>query len=206
MENTSYKKMANFITDVVRLKTLPVAIKFSQTSEPFPEKTRRPSVAFGKRVTICQAVTMARVYGWTVGLTKEDIICVPAMLAFGFTDASDPAENLGNLFCEVEFAREKQMAFDEVETMFRLENSEQRAITLSPWVKNLFVPDAVAFYGNPAQIMRMVQAIVFEEGVRIQGNFGGKVECSEYLIAPYLTGKARIATGDGRPDFFDDPG
>ncbi|MFO8083302.1 MAG: DUF169 domain-containing protein [Desulfobacterales bacterium] len=193
MDKPSYDTMANFVRDDLRLKTLPIAIKFSQTNESFPEKTSRPSVLFGKRVTICQAVTMARVYGWTVGLTKEDIICVPAMLAFGFTNASDPAENLGNLFCEVEFAKEKQMALDEVKTMYRLENSEKRAITISPWVKNLYEPDAVAFYGNPAQIMRMVQAIVFEEGVRIQGNFGGKVECSEYLIAPYLTGKARIA-------------
>ena len=38
-----------------------------------------------------------------------------------------------------------------------------RAIVISPWVKNLFEPDAVAFYGNPAQIMRMVQAVLFED-------------------------------------------
>ncbi len=64
---------------------------------------------------------------------------------------------------------------------------------MSPWFKNLYEPDCFAFYGNPAQIMRMVQAIVFEEGTRIQGNFGGKVECTEYLVAPYLTGKPRIS-------------
>ena len=43
--------------------------------EPFPEKTRRPKAFLKKRVTICQGVTMARLYGWTVGLAKEDIVC-----------------------------------------------------------------------------------------------------------------------------------
>ncbi len=30
---------------------------------------------------------MVRIYGWTIGLTKEDLICVPAMIAFGFSGA-----------------------------------------------------------------------------------------------------------------------
>ena len=45
---------------------------------------------------------MARVYGWTVGLTREDLICVPAMIVFGLSNASDPDETLGKLFCEVD--------------------------------------------------------------------------------------------------------
>ncbi len=41
--------------------------------------------------------------------------------------------------------------------------------------------------------MRMVQGLSFEEGYRISGNFGGKVECSEYLIAPYKAQYPRVA-------------
>lgn len=193
MNNPDHAKMAHFIREDLRLKTLPVAVKFMDSNQSFPEKTKRPSVTLEKKVTLCQAVTMARVYGWTLGLAKEDIICVPALLAFGFTNVSNSAETLGKLFCEVEFAKEEQKAIHEANTLKRLENNEERAILMSPWFKNLFEPDCVVFYGNPAQIMRMVQAIVFEEGTRIQGNFGGKVECTEYLVAPYLTGKPRIS-------------
>ncbi len=193
MDKPDFKEMAQFIREDLRLKTFPIAVKFSTTSEPFPEKTKQPSIALKKRVTICQAVTMARLYGWTVGCTREDLICVPAMLAFGFTDATDPEQTLGNLFCEVEFSQEKDKAILEVNSMNRLENSKERTIILSPLVKTVFEPDCVVIYGNPAQVMRMVQAVVFEEGTRIQGNFGGKVECTEYLIAPYLTGKPRIS-------------
>ncbi len=59
--------------------------------------------------------------------------------------------------------------------------------------KGLFDPDTVLFYGNPAQIMRLAQAVVHAHGRRIAGNFGGKVECTEYLIAPFRTGAPRIA-------------
>jgi uncharacterized protein (DUF169 family) len=193
MDKPDYKEMSNFIREDLRLKTQPIAVKFTNTNEIFPEKTKQPSVVLEKRVTICQAVTMARVYGWTVGLTRDDLICVPAMLAFGFTNAVDSKDTLGNLFCEVEFSKEKEKAANEVKSMNRLENSRDRAIILSPLMKTRFEPDCVAIYGNPAQVMRMVQAVVFEEGERIQGNFGGKVECTEYLIAPYLTSKPRIA-------------
>lgn len=59
--------------------------------------------------------------------------------------------------------------------------------------KGLIDPDSVLLYGNPAQIMRFAQAIVHAQGQRIAGNFGGKVECTEYLIAPFKTGSPRIA-------------
>jgi hypothetical protein len=47
---------------------------------------------------------MARNYGSTVGLAKEDIICVPAARAFGFSDAKAPSLSLAGLFCEVGFS------------------------------------------------------------------------------------------------------
>ena len=51
----------------------------------------------------------------------------------------------------------------------------------------------VVVYGNPAQLMRLIQAATFSLGARVSGEFGGKVECSEYLIAPYRSGEFRVA-------------
>ena len=47
-------------------------------------------------------------------------------------------------------------------------------------------------YGNPAQVSRMVQAATFDTDEKIQGLFGGKVECPEYLVRPFKTGQPRI--------------
>ncbi len=192
MTQVNYQEIAAFIQNDLRLRTFPVAVKFLKDGANFPEKTRRPSTVLDKRVTICQGVTMARNYGWTVGLTQEDLICVPGMIAFGFGGAASQPETLGKLFCEVGFSSDEEGAVKEAEGMIRLENDEYMAIALAPLQKGLFDPDTVALYGNPAQIMRMVQALVYKDNPRIPGSFGGKVECSEYLIAPFKTQRPRI--------------
>jgi uncharacterized protein (DUF169 family) len=184
---------AEFISNDLRLKTLPIAVKFLADKSGFPEKTRQPSVVLGKKMTICQAVTLARVYGWTVGLTKADLICVPAMIAFGLAATTDQRGKLSKLFCHVDFAKDPEGAASEVASMSMLDKGESEAMLLAPLNKGLVEPDTVAIYGNPAQVMRLIQAWVFQEGKRIPGNFGGKVECTEYLIAAYKTGMPRVA-------------
>lgn len=185
--------MAEYISNNLRLKTLPISVKFLKEKTTWPDKTRQPSKTLGKKITICQGITLARVYGWTVGLAREDLICVPAMLAFGFTPAQDPADALGRLFCDINFGSSKEAAMREVDSISRFENGEFEAIVMAPLQKGLFDPDTVVIYGNPAQIMRIVQAVVFENEGRVPGNFGGKVECSEYLIAPFQTRSPRIS-------------
>ncbi|MFC1835931.1 DUF169 domain-containing protein [Thermodesulfobacteriota bacterium] len=188
-----YAAGAQFVSNDLRLRTAPIAIKFLTDDSQFPDKVRRPSALLGKRITICQAVTLARLYRWTVGITGDDLICVPAMISFGFTKADDQMEALDELFCQVDFRKDDSDAPKEVQFMHHLKNREYPAIALAPLEKGLFEPDTIAFYGNPAQIMRLVQAWVYEKGGRVPGNFGGKVECTEYLIAPFKTGSARVA-------------
>jgi uncharacterized protein (DUF169 family) len=192
MANKELQTSAEFLSSDLRLKTFPVSAKFLKTGSGFPEKTRQPSAVLRKKITICQAVTLARVYGWTVGLRREDLICVPSMIAFGFAKTTEPEAALGRLFCEMDFARNKEAATQEAESMFHFENEEYEAILLSPLQKGLYDPETIAVYGNPAQVTRMVQSLVYQLGKRIPGNFGGKVECSEYLIAPFKTSEPRI--------------
>lgn len=184
---------ANFISNNLRLRTFPVAVKFLKDKSAFPEETTQPSTALGKRITICQAVTMTRLYGRTMGLTKEDMICVPAMIAFGFTRALDRVSTLGNLFCGGSLSQDEGAARTETGSINFLENQQYPAIVLAPLQRELFEPDTIAFYGNPGQVMRMIQATVYRDGNRISANFGGKLECTEYLIAPFSTGVPRVA-------------
>jgi hypothetical protein len=73
---------------------------------------------------------MARVYGWSVGLTREDLLCVPGMLAFGFTSRRGPDAELAQLF-EVGFNGEMGLALKEVESCL-LRTEEIAAIYLAP--------------------------------------------------------------------------
>ncbi|MFH1117670.1 MAG: DUF169 domain-containing protein, partial [Pseudomonadota bacterium] len=78
-------------------------------------------------------------------------------------------------------------------SMSLLENGSYSGIVLAPAAKDLFEPDTVAVYGNPAQIMRLIQGWTYLDGQRVSGNFGGKVECTEYLIAAFKSGAPRVA-------------
>lgn len=193
MEAMDYITVEEKLRNMLRLRTLPVAAKFLSDPAAFPEKTRQPSIALKKRITICQGVTMARMYGWTVGLTKADLICVPAMIMFGFTSAEDQPATLARLFCDVGFAPAPEMARKETATMHHVANNAYPAILLQPLSQARLEPDVVLLYGNPAQIMRLAQGYAYATGARVAGNFGGKVECDEYLLAPLQTGAARIA-------------
>ncbi|SPF36816.1 conserved hypothetical protein [Syntrophobacter sp. SbD1] len=192
MSEASFKEMAEWLRNDLRLKTFPVAAKFLKNKSEIPEKARRPSVALGKRVTVCQGVTMARNYGWTVGLTKEDQICVPAAIMFGFSDSADPPDSLAGLFCEINFSSDAGLARKETSSMNRFENGEIEAIVLAPVEKAPFEPDTVLIYGNPAQMMRLAQAWSYATGERVSGEFGGKVECDESLIAPFKMQRPRM--------------
>jgi uncharacterized protein (DUF169 family) len=193
MENLSmdFKDAARQLREALRLRTEPLGVGFLPDAGGLP-KTRRPSQVFGKKVTICQGVTMARVYGWPVGLTREDLICVPGMLAFGFTPAADPILELAQLFCEVGFHKELGPALKEVEGLPRFGPEEVGALYLCPLDRLSLDPQVIAVYGNPAQIMRLVQAATFFTGERVGGEFGGKVECSSYLIGPHRTGRVLV--------------
>lgn len=193
------KSAAEFISNNLRLKTLPVAVTFLKDKKDFPEKTRQPSLVLGKKITICQAVSMARIYGWTVGLTKDDLICVPAAIAFGFSSASDSASSLTRLFCEAGYSRNEETAKKEAASIRRAEKDEYGAIVLAPLQKALIEPDTIVFYGNPTQMMRLIQAWTYMRGERVRSNFGGKVECTEYLLTPFKEQLPRVAipgTGD----------
>lgn len=193
MGKSEWEQMAEQVSGTLRLKTLPVGVKFLKDSSEAPEKARSPAVVLGKKITVCQGITLARVYGWTVSLTKDDLICLPALLAFGFTSTPDPAGALARLFDSIDFGKDAAAAMREVESIDRFETGEFRAMVMAPLGKGLFDPDTVLLYGNPAQMMRIVQAMVFSSERRISGNFGGKVECSEYLISPYKKHAPKIS-------------
>jgi uncharacterized protein (DUF169 family) len=199
MDTRNFAEASEFLRNNLRLRTAPVAVRFLKDKKDVPEKTRRPAQAMGKRVAVCQAVTMARLYGWTVGLAKEDMACVPAAIAFGMSDAEDSAAALARLFCGGSYSASEDAGRAEAETIHRLGKNEYEAIVLAPLARAAFEPDTIAVYGNPAQLMRLVHAWTYRTGRRVPGNFGGKVECTEYLLAPFRTGAARIAvpgTGD----------
>ena len=192
MELSGLAERSQFLYNNLRLKTFPVGVKFLKEKADLPEKARRPSIFLKKRITICQAMTMARNYGWQMGITADDVICVLASLALGFTDSPKPKEMMAEAFFESRYKTTMEKTIREVGQMCFMENETYKALLISPLHKTPMPPDTVVLYGSPGQLSRLVQAATYDTEEKIQGLFGGKVECPEYLIRPMRTGHPRV--------------
>ena len=162
MNTSQMAEKSQFVYDNLRLKTFPVGVKFLKEQKDLPEKARRPALFLQKKITICQAITMARNYGWQMGITAEDVICVLASLAFGFTTAEDARKEMVDSFFESKYKSSMEKTVSEVDQMCFLDTDEYQALLISPLNKIPIDPDTIVLYGNPAQISRVLQAATFD--------------------------------------------
>ena len=65
------KKLDASISKYIRPLTFPVAVKFVKEGEAIPEKAKVPTKALGYPIAICQAMTIARKYGWTLACIRK---------------------------------------------------------------------------------------------------------------------------------------
>ena len=53
----------------LRVHTFPLGIKSLKPGEPLPDKVKIPSKHLGVKIAICQAISIARRYGWTMAFS-----------------------------------------------------------------------------------------------------------------------------------------
>ena len=63
------------LTKHVRLGSFPVAVRMVKPGEQLPERVKHPFQDLKIKVATCQAIAMARRYGWVVAVGDEDISC-----------------------------------------------------------------------------------------------------------------------------------
>jgi uncharacterized protein (DUF169 family) len=82
--------------------------------------------------------------------------------------------------------------------MPRFEYGRYKYITISPLERTSFDPDAIIFYGNGAQVMRMIQAAVFASGEALTSESTGSGGCLRSVVTPILKGKCNYTVpGNG---------
>lgn len=78
------------------------------------------------------------------------------------------------------------------EAIPRIPTGRYQAIALAPQVYELFEPDMVLIYANPAQIILIINALQFEEYERMKFYCVGESSCSDAIAQCYLTGKPSL--------------
>jgi uncharacterized protein (DUF169 family) len=173
------KEVEQALNTYVRPLTFPVAIKMLKSEKEIPEKTRRPLQQMKKKVAICQGIGMARKLGWAIAMGKEDMQCSLGAAPFGFFKNIDFFDE-GNLAAGM-FTASKVVGKREEDLVDRFDHGAFSHILVAPISRTAFEPDLLMIYGNPAQIMRLIQGALFNEGGAVQSSSMGRLGCASII-------------------------
>jgi uncharacterized protein (DUF169 family) len=176
---TDLKELEQALNTYIRPLTFPLAVKMLASEDEIPEKTRRPFQQMKKKVAICQGIGMARKLGWAVAMGKEDMQCSLGAAPFGFFKNIDFYDE-GNLAAGM-FTASKEAGQKEEALVDRFEYGQYSHICVAPLNRIGFVPDVIVVYGNPAQVMRMIQGALYNEGGAVQSSSMGRLGCAAMI-------------------------
>ncbi|MBI2525736.1 MAG: DUF169 domain-containing protein [Candidatus Rokubacteria bacterium] len=183
---TADRELATYI----RPQTFPVAIRMLGPGEPIPERAKRPARDFKKLSMNCQVIDMARRYGWTIALTRDDSICSLGIIAAGF-DKPLPIYNVGTL-CEGMYTETKEAGQRSEAAVDKFAPGEYAALLVAPLDRAAFEPHLVCVYGNPAQVMRLTQAALWKRGGRLPSSFECRAVCADIIVTTMKTGEPQV--------------
>lgn len=167
----------------VRPQTFPLGIRLVERDEAFPVKARRPKADMGIEVAICQAIGMARRYGWTLAIGYEDIACPLTYIPFGFS-REVPFSVEGHACAGIYTASPEAGARTEA-VVPRLEYGRYRGLVVGPLARIDFDPQVFVVYGNSAQVMRLVQGALYRRGGAISSVSTGRIDCAEIVVRTF---------------------
>ena len=174
----------------IRPQTFPVAIRMLAAGEEIPERAKRPARDFKKLSMNCQVIDMARRYGWTIALTREDHICSLGIAAMGFEKVTH-LHNSGTL-CEGMYTETKEAGRRSEAAVDSFGAGEYAALLVAPLERATFEPHLVCIYANPAQVMRLTQAALWKRGGKLTSSFGGRIDCSEIIVTTMRTDRPQL--------------
>ena len=169
---------------LLRLKASPVAYK---RLEKAAELEKIPEVVpLDRRASFCQVPAMVRTVGITVGATRDNFgercARINGLAPTTKQQVAWEADSFANTwFANVEEAKKQMAEYPLV--------PPGEAIVLAPLAAGKFYPDVILIYGNPAQMMLLMNGLQFKDYERFQFFFIGEGSCADGLAQCYTTGK-----------------
>jgi len=184
----------------LRPQTFPLTVKFLKSGTEAAPHTKFPKKHLGIQIMPCQGLTMARRYGWSIGMTVEDLKCGTGIIVLGFVEA--PPGYYEGKFDLTPSTQGAEVRSVRLEAMDRLPLNQGGCAVVSPLFRNDFEPDLYLVYGTPAQILRLVQASLFSKGGYLHFKSAGGASCAETFAAPMVHDQCTlILIGNGERIF-----
>jgi len=185
-----FVKLDEALTKHVKPGSFPLAIRFLKEGDDYSSRTKRPHKDMGIKVAVCQTFSIARRYGWQVAVGAEDINCPLALTAFGFKKELETF-SCGEM-CAGMFTETRQAGARTEAELPKFSFREYRYILAAPLSRADFVPHLFLVYGDSAQVMRMMTAVLYKKGGYLTSKFSGRLDCADICIETMKTGKPQI--------------
>ena len=191
------KKLDEAFGRYIRPDTFPLALRMLRPGEPVPPEVRVPSETLHEQWIVCQAIGVARRYGWALAVGKKDVVCPLAAIAFGFYKPVD--EYLKGNAAVGMYCKDEQAATNLEASTWKFSTGAYDYVCVAPLHRTNFEPDVIAVYANSAQVLRLVHAALYRQGGRIVSTTGGRLDCAEIIIQTMTTQEPKVilpCTGD----------
>lgn len=166
----------------IRPQTFPLALKLCKSEAELPEKVRMPVRDLGYQIALCQGIGIARRYGWTLAIGKDDQCCAGGAMSMGFMSEAQAS---------VPTNAEKT-----------LDVGKYSHLLVAPLQSATFEPDVVVIYGNSAQAMRLVQAASPAFGQGISAVASGAGDCGDIIARTSKSGECQFILPSGGDRVF----
>jgi uncharacterized protein (DUF169 family) len=180
------KKISDGFMNSLRLRTLPVGVNLLKYRKELPVGCE----ILDEPLTFCQFVTYARVYGRTLGVTQENLVCAIAKGNLGFSDfPKGMAERFAIVRTSTAGAFEKIL-----KTGLRIEPGKTQAILVAPLEEAPAEPDVVLLFVDGAQMTRLIYAATYQTGERLNINTAAECgTCGEGVAAALVKDKPTVS-------------
>jgi uncharacterized protein (DUF169 family) len=186
---SSLKDNAEKIERILRLRTFVLGLQLFEKAEDLEkiDKLRRPE----SDRTLCQVLTMARTYGWTIGMTLENFIhnsTCPAVL--GLYDRPDFMRD-GSYKGAIWF-KDKKNAKKYEDSMPVIPSGKFNALAIGPVTSERLDPDMIIIYANPAQMILVINGLQWKDYERMTFYCIGESSCADAIAQCYLSKKPSL--------------
>ncbi len=189
---TPYQEVGLAFEKFLRVSSYPLAIKLIHDESEIPEACKRPQKDLNAKNFLCQNFKVARSYGWTIAVMKDDCICKLARLVYGWDSYSQEVAEWGHQFDIGLYSKDLEISQKLEKELFYFNNKYQ-GMVISPLTRTKVVPDVIQIYCLPAQAMRLIQAYLYMQGGVMNFSSAGRIgSCHEGIIKPILTNQPQI--------------
>ena len=187
------KEINEAFTRYLRPQTFPVAVRLCKSTDELPERVRIPERDMGFSISLCHAIAMARRYGWTIAVDKNQS-CWVAGVSMGFLPLKPDVVNGSFQESIGLWGQSREQAAATVKNMNRFEYGEYSYALMAPLERATFEPQVILFYGNPAQIWILMAGYLSgtrQGGLNVTLTTGSG--CTSHITKTIKTDEAQFA-------------